>query len=101
MEFSYVDFLIGFLLMNAMPHMLFGLLGIRFLSLFGFSAAGNLGYAFLNVAVAVSLFHFRYGVGELGGHGIVLGAGVILVAYLFTGRFFFLRFREMPSKTTL
>ena len=94
MEFTLVDFLIGFFLMNAMPHSLFGLLKIRFLSAFGFSPHGNIGYGLLNIAVALVLFHFQYGIQELMNHGIVLGTGAMLLIYLVSGRFFYNLFQH-------
>jgi hypothetical protein len=81
MELTLIDFLIGFLLMNAMPHILFGLLRIRFFSAFGFSPQGNLGYGLLNIAFVLFLFHIRYGIEVLMNHGIVVGAGTMLLIY--------------------
>ncbi len=89
MQFTFVDFLIGFFLMNAMPHLLFGLLRIRFFSALGFSAWGNLGYALINVVIALVLFHTQYGISNLASSGIFLGAGAMLLIYLVTGRFFY------------
>ena len=81
MEFTFIDFLIGFFLMNAMPHILFGLLKIRFFSAFGFSPPGNMGYGLLNITVAFVLFHIHYGLETLMNHGIVVGAGTMLLIY--------------------
>ena len=94
MEFTLVDFLIGLTLMNAMPHLLFGLLKVRFLSAFGFSPSGNIAYAFLNVASALVLFHIQYGIQELMSHGMVIGAGVVLLLYLVSGRFIYHLFQQ-------
>ena len=88
MKFSLLDFLIGFALMNAMPHLLFGLLRIRFLSVFGFGPRGNIAYSFLNIAFALFLFHTRYGLSALMEHGIVLGVGAVWFIYLISGKFF-------------
>jgi len=94
MEFSIIDFLIGFTLMNAMPHLLFGLLKIRFFSAFGFSPQGNIAYAFLNIAIALALFHFQYGLSALMRHGIVLGVIAMWLIYLVTGKFFYSLFQK-------
>ncbi len=94
MQFTFINFLIGFFLMNAMPHMLFGLLKIRFFSLFGFSPAGNLGYALLNVVVALVLFHFQFGIQMLFNHGIILGVLSMILIYLLTGRYFYNLFQK-------
>ena len=42
-----IDFIIGFALMNAMPHMLVGYGNIRFLGLFGYGNLPNIAYAAL------------------------------------------------------
>ena len=94
MELTLFTFLIGFFLMNAMPHLLFGLLRIRFFSLFGFSAAGNLAYAAFNIAMAMLLFHLEVGLSNLINNGVVLGAGAMLLIYLITGRFFYNLFNK-------
>ena len=94
MQITLIDFFIGFFLMNAMPHMLFGLFEIRFLSLFGYSSRGNLAYAFLNVAVALLLFHMQYGIQELLSQGILIDALTVFLLYLVTGRFFYKRFQN-------
>ena len=100
MNFTLIDFLIGFFLMNAMPHMLFGLIGVRFISLFGFSAKGNIAYAFFNVTVALILFHIQYGLQEIFSNGIVIGALTLLLIYLITGRFFYNLFMNPNYKGT-
>lgn len=79
----------GFTLMNAMSHFLFGLLNIRFLSAFGFSSQGNIAYGLLNVVITLGLFQYRYGIAELMSHGVEIGAGAVLLLYLVTGRFFY------------
>ena len=99
MELTFSDFLIGFFLMNAMPHLLFGLIDVRFLSAFGFSRWGNLAYALVNIDVALLLFHMQYGIRELFTNGIVIGALAMLVIYAVTGRYFYNRFhlRHQPA----
>jgi hypothetical protein len=94
MQFNLIDFFIGFTLMNAMPHLLMGLFRIRFLSLFGFSHNGNLAYGSLNVFVALMLFHIQYGLNILIDNGILIGALVIIVLYLITGRYLYKVFQK-------
>lgn len=94
MQFTPIDFLIGFFLMNAMPHMLFGLLKIRFLSLFGFSSKGNIAYAVLNVVAAMALYHYEYGLNALRNDGIILGLLTLWLIYLLTTRFLHKVFQE-------
>jgi hypothetical protein len=80
--------------MNAMPHLLFGLLNVRFISALGFSPQGNIAYAFLNVAIALILFHMQYGIEKLMNDGVVVGALTMLLIYLITGRFFYKLFQK-------
>ena len=94
MQLNILDFLTGFFLMNAMPHMIFGIIRLRFLSLFGFSALGNLLYAVVNVAIAGSIYHYQYDITSIKQDGILLGALTILVIYLATGRILVGLFQE-------
>lgn len=94
MQFNMIDFFVGLFLMNAMPHMLFGLFEIRFLSAFGFSSKANLAYAFLNVALALVLFHIQYGIAALLTNGMLIGAGTVLVIYLVSGKFLLRYFQK-------
>lgn len=87
MKLNLLDFLTGLLLMNAMPHMIFGLIRLRFLSLFGFSALGNLLYAFVNLSAAVYIYHYQYHISSITQDGILLGAMAMLLIYLIAGRF--------------
>ncbi len=88
MKLNILDFLTGFLLMNAMPHLIFGIIRLRFLSLFGFSTLGNLFYALANVGAAGAVYHHQYDITSIKQDGIVLGALAIFVIYAITGRFF-------------
>lgn len=88
MKLNILDFLTGFLLMNAMPHMIFGIIRLRFLSLFGFSAIGNLLYALVNIAAAGAIYHHQYHITSILHDGILMGALAMLVIYLILGRFF-------------
>lgn len=93
-EFTITDFLIGFFLMNAMPHFIFGITKTRMLSLFGYSAAGNIGYALAQITAALIIFHIQYGINELLASGIFLGALTIMVIYLISGKLFVNAFRK-------
>lgn len=85
--FTLTDFLIGFFLMNAMPHLLFGLIRLRFLSLFGFSATGNILYSLVNIGIAGGLYHHQYGINAILQDGIAVGALAMVLIYAITGRF--------------
>ena len=84
-----IDFLIGFLVMNAMPHMLFGLFHIRFISPLGYGSQANLGFALIYVVLALLLFLWQYGLRTRLENGMVLGAGGVLLAFAVSGRFFY------------
>jgi len=88
------DFLTGLLLANATAHLVLGLFNIRFLSVFGFSSTGNIAYAVLNVAFALSLFHFEHGLRVLTQNGIVVGALTTSLLFLILGRAVRRRFRQ-------
>ncbi len=88
MKLNMLDFLTGFFLMNAMPHLIFGIIRLRFLSLFGFSAIGNLLYALVNVSAAGAIYHYQYDIMSIKQDGILLGALAMFVIYAITGRFF-------------
>ncbi len=93
MQFHISDFFIGWFLMNAMPHLLVAQTEVRFLSLFGYSIKANYGYAVFNLFVALILFQIQYGLNNLFNHGLFLGALFILVAYIFSGRYFYKLFK--------
>ncbi|MEM7164972.1 MAG: hypothetical protein AAF581_05870, partial [Planctomycetota bacterium] len=65
-----VDFLIGLFAVNALPHYLFGRLDTGVLSLFGFSAKGNLLYAGFCLTLSIGLFAYKYGLGAPSEHMI-------------------------------
>ena len=87
MKLNILDFLTGFLLMNAMPHLIFGIIRLRFLSLFGFSAGGNLLYALVNVIAAAAIYHYQYDITSIKQDGFLLGALTMFGLFLITGRF--------------
>jgi len=55
-----IEFFIGALLVNAMPHLIFGLTKTHFLGLFGYSPKGNIGYAILQFIIALVLIFVNY-----------------------------------------
>ena len=81
------DFLIGFLLMGAMPYMLFGLMNIRFLSLFGFSGFSSLLQAMFNIGVALYCYHLQYQIVSILTDGVMIGAFAMMLLFLILGRF--------------
>ena len=84
---NWIDFFIGFTLMNAMPHFVLGVWGGRMFSIFGFGNRQNLAYSLLNFLISAGLFGYHYGWVSIGQHGMYCGALAILVLYYLTGHF--------------
>ena len=99
MTFTWIDFLIGFFLMNAMPHWILGLTNTRFLSAFGFTAQANIAYSFLNVAMALLLFSWRYGIADIFSNGVFVGTAAMMLIYYLTGRMFLHMFKEEHTQS--
>lgn len=84
---NIIDFLIGALLVNAMPHLIFGLTKTHFLGLFGYSPKGNIAYAVLQFFVCCLLFYFNYSFSELFNNGYLIGGITVLCLYFIFGKF--------------
>ena len=83
---TVTEFLIGALLVNAMPHLIFGLTKTHFLGMFGYSPKGNIIYAMLQLIICLSLFLFNYGYEELLENGYLLGGITVLILYFIFGK---------------
>ena len=83
---SIIDFFIGALLINAMPHLIFGLTKTHFLGLFGYSPKGNIIYATLQFIVCIFLYLFKYGGIELLENGFLMGSITVLSLYFIFGK---------------
>lgn len=83
---NITDFFIGGLLMNALPHFIFGITNTKFLGLFGYTPAGNIAYALLQAIIALCFFHYKYNLATLPANGMVLGALLVLVFYFVLGK---------------
>jgi hypothetical protein len=83
---TVTEFLIGALLVNAMPHLIFGLTKTHFLGMFGYSPKGNIIYAILQLIICLSLFLFNYGYEELLENGYLLGGITVLILYFIFGK---------------
>ncbi len=84
---NFIDFIIGGLLANAMPHLIFGLTNTHFLGLFGYSAKGNIMYALLQFILCIILSLINYNFSQLLNNGILIGGLTVLVLYLVFGKF--------------
>ncbi|WP_198520088.1 hypothetical protein [Lacinutrix sp. Bg11-31] len=78
---TLIDFIIGALLVNAMPHLIFGLTKTHFLGLFGYSPKGNISYAILQFIICLILVYFNYEFKELLENGYLVGGIAVLVLY--------------------
>ena len=78
---TIIDFTIGFLLMNAMPHFVLGKWSVRMLSGFGFGDSANMAWGVCNLLASLALFIYTYGVEALLTHGIYTGALTLLVIF--------------------
>ncbi|AEA45873.1 hypothetical protein Fluta_3909 [Fluviicola taffensis DSM 16823] len=81
-----LDFLIGFLLVNALPHFAFGMTKTRFLGIFGYKPIANIWYAITQFALALVLFHVNHGIETILQNGIFLGAVCTCFLFLIFGK---------------
>lgn len=91
---NLTDFIIGALLMNAMPHLVLGIWKGRMFSLFGFGNIQNIAYGFLCLFASLGLFIYKHGINELLNNGIYSGALVLLLIYFISGRFWYKLFNK-------
>jgi hypothetical protein len=85
---NLIDFIIGALLMNAMPHFIFGLTKTHFLGLFGYSPKGNIAYAVLQLFLCVILYCYNYSLEELLNNSFLLGGLAVLLLFFIFGKLF-------------
>ena len=83
---NLIDFIIGALLANAIPHLIFGLTKTHFLGMFGYSPKGNIIYAILQFVVVIVLFCYTYGYTALIENGFIIGGITVLVLYFIFGK---------------
>ena len=83
---SLIDFIIGALAMNAMPHLIFGLTKTHFLGLFGYSPKGNIAYAIIQLVACLILFLYNYGLESLINNGFLIGGLTVLILYFIFGK---------------
>jgi hypothetical protein len=95
---NLIDFFIGALLVNAMPHLIFGFTKTHFLGLFGYSPKGNIIYAILQLIICLVLYHFNYGIETLIENGFLVGGITVLVLYFILGRFLVIFYGKQDKK---
>jgi hypothetical protein len=94
---SWIDFIIGATLMNAMPHFVLGTWKARILSAFGFGHKQNIMYSMLNFIIAVGLFAYKYGGQAIMENGIFAGALTVLLIYFVFGQLVYRIFKKTPD----
>ena len=87
LKMNYIDFFIGFFLMNAMPHFVLGVWNGRILSLFGYGKKANIFYGLFCFLISLSLYLWKYGPDRFFNNGIFIGALTVLLIYFVTGNF--------------
>ena len=75
---NWIDFVIGGLLANAMPHYILGITNTRFLGPFGYSPKGNIVYALILILLSLGLMIYEYGLEGVYYNGIYVGGLAVL-----------------------
>lgn len=83
---NFIDFIIGALIANAMPHLIFGLTKTHFLGLFGFSPKGNICYAVVQFLIAFLIFYNNYDYNVILDNGFLVGGTTVLILYFIFGK---------------
>lgn len=86
MNFSFVDFTVGFLMMASMSHIVMSRADISFPSAFGYNSKANLIHGLLAASIAFGIYFFSYGFNAIINNGLLLGAFDLLLAYALFGR---------------
>lgn len=86
MEFSFVDFIVGFLMVGAMAHVVASCAEISFPSAFGYSAKANLIHGLLAAFIAVDIYFFSYGFAATIGNSMLMGMFDLIILYALFGR---------------
>ncbi|WP_430406953.1 hypothetical protein [Fluviicola sp.] len=81
-----LDFLIGVLIMNALPHFVLGITKTRFLGMFGYKPTANIWYAVVQFVLALVIFHIQHGIETILTNGIFLGAACTCLLFLIFGK---------------
>jgi hypothetical protein len=96
---NVIDFIIGALVVNAMPHLIFGLTNTHFLGMFGYSPKGNITYAILQFVICIALYCYQYDYETLLDNGFLVGGLTVLILYFLFGKLL-VQFYGKQAKTT-
>ncbi|WP_186826725.1 hypothetical protein [Psychroserpens burtonensis] len=83
---TFTDFIIGALVVNAMPHLIFGLTKTHFLGMFGYRPKGNITYALLQFVLCIILFCYNYGFEAILENAFLVGALTVPLLYFIFGK---------------
>ncbi len=81
-----IDFIIGGLLANAMPHFVIGITKTKFLGLFGYSPKGNIMYALLQFIICIILITIKYSFKDIITNGFFMGPLAVMTLYFIFGK---------------
>ena len=93
MTMHILNFLTGLFLANSIPHLVVGVMDIRFLSLFGFGGKANIAYSVWNVCLAGSIAIYAHGLDALLYNFFFWGVFFIYISYVAAGRFLYLKWK--------
>jgi len=96
MEFSIIDFMVGFLLVSSIVHIAMAKAKISFPSVFGRTAKANNIHGILLAFVAVDIYFFSYGFNTTINNGVLIGAVDFIICYVLFGGFLHRRFKIQP-----
>jgi hypothetical protein len=91
---NWIDFIIGALLMNAMPHFILGIWKGKMLSGFGVGNSRNIVWGIVNFVASVSLFIYQYTLHGFKEHVMYTGAVFIMVTFFCTSYFWYRYFNK-------
>jgi len=86
MEFSLIDFIVGFLMVGAMVHVVTSCANVSFPSVFGYGPKANLYHGLLVAMIAVDIYFFSYGFNATIGNSMLMGAFDLIILYALFGR---------------
>ena len=93
-----IDFIIGGLLANAMPHFVIGITKTKFLGLFGYSPKGNIMYAVLQFVICIILIAVKYSFSEIITNGFFMGPLAVMTLYFIFGKWILAFYNREPNK---
>ncbi len=95
---NIIDFFIGAILANAMPHFIFGITKTKFLGLFGYSPKGNIGYAIVQFFLCILLYSLQYEFSMMLENGFFIGGLTVLFLYFMFGKSLLILFNRNTDK---